>query len=829
MLPPTNLGRQEAGQIQWWAPRLGGLLAVLTVVFLSVYVSRNTTPAIRFAQLIAVDTLAIGLGVYFWKRRPRFASILLSTGLSMLYVSVVAGYAAAPVRVFENPIIGIVSQFATVAGIFLISLVLKQRSIALLGSSFGFTSTIFSAYAGLNEGALLSAFALQLAGLVIGARWRFQPLIVISGLAVYLPILTFCGLAVIRSQSFTTPWFSSALGFLAVAVSGLPALALFSRAKGLFSKKAWRTLQIANTSLCGFLGYSYLKLIGGDLVILYGTLAIVFGGWAACFSRQGLRSLLFQLFFLKGCGLTALWMANYFSGELRWFALAIEVLLLAWSTRISRSRWSEAATFALWLAANYIALGDLSASGEIEAFGFPWALYLALPALGAIAFSWQLGGLEAGPLRRVAYGLAGVANGVVWCLATAATNLGNSEAPMYFVAGAALFATPALLPKLARLPLATACIVPLVIGNAAFWQAPQSLPSFATTFGATLLIALGGAKANGEAVRRRSLIPEFLALALAHATLFAYLMNEYGSYFWFPLVGPLIAIATQIAPSERLKTLADSFPIPILLALVFQTWLDAPLGMRALSLVLYFGLLVLPLFQANWAKRYGLLQAKGSWNALAHLLVALVVVGNVLRIEGWLASVSILLTSGAAFFSLWFPGKRKISLATAVALFLMCFGSIVYQVINYGTDSPWSWQILCVGALLSLTAIGGGVALRLAKAPSLKNGTTSGLSYLLAGLGFATAATSLSYPGLDFESIYTPLMAIFCLALVALGIATRIKPYRAVALVGFLLPLGRLFIFDIRETLYRIIAFAAVAVLLTFIGYLYSRFASRID
>jgi hypothetical protein len=72
-------------------------------------------------------------------------------------------------------------------------------------------------------------------------------------------------------------------------------------------------------------------------------------------------------------------------------------------------------------------------------------------------------------------------------------------------------------------------------------------------------------------------------------------------------------------------------------------------------------------------------------------------------------------------------------------------------------------------------------------------------------------------------------MALFCLILVAVGIGAKIKPYRMVAIIGFALPLFRLFVYDIRDTLIRIIAFAVLAVLFIFVGYLYHRFQSRIE
>ncbi|EDY83415.1 hypothetical protein VDG1235_3042 [Verrucomicrobiia bacterium DG1235] len=209
LLPPLDMQRNEAGIIQWWALRIGGLLAVLTAIFFSVYISKNTSPLVRFIELLAADAAVLGLGAYFWKRRQRFATILVTVGLCMLYVSMVSGYAASPVRVFTNPIIGIFAQFAVIALIYGTSIRLKEQSIAFLATLLGFFSSIFSAYVGLNEGALISAIVLQCIGCAFGYRWKHVPLFTLSILGVFLPVATFCGLTIIRSQSFTLPYGSA--------------------------------------------------------------------------------------------------------------------------------------------------------------------------------------------------------------------------------------------------------------------------------------------------------------------------------------------------------------------------------------------------------------------------------------------------------------------------------------------------------------------------------------------------------------------------------------------------------------------------------------------
>jgi len=72
-------------------------------------------------------------------------------------------------------------------------------------------------------------------------------------------------------------------------------------------------------------------------------------------------------------------------------------------------------------------------------------------------------------------------------------------------------------------------------------------------------------------------------------------------------------------------------------------------------------------------------------------------------------------------------------------------------------------------------------------------------------------------------------LAGFSIGLIILGIVLKSRPYRYVAMLTFLVPLIRLFVYDIRETLYRIIAFAVLAVVLTAVGFLYQKYSSRIE
>jgi hypothetical protein len=66
------------------------------------------------------------------------------------------------------------------------------------------------------------------------------------------------------------------------------------------------------------------------------------------------------------------------------------------------------------------------------------------------------------------------------------------------------------------------------------------------------------------------------------------------------------------------------------------------------------------------------------------------------------------------------------------------------------------------------------------------------------------------------------------IAIFLAGLFGRSKPLRLTGLIGLLLCVPRMFMVDIRSTLYRIAAFIALGIALLVVGYLYTRFRERI-
>ena len=78
------------------------------------------------------------------------------------------------------------------------------------------------------------------------------------------------------------------------------------------------------------------------------------------------------------------------------------------------------------------------------------------------------------------------------------------------------------------------------------------------------------------------------------------------------------------------------------------------------------------------------------------------------------------------------------------------------------------------------------------------------------------------------RKLVTVCWAACALALVAVGLVERLKPFRIVGLVGLALCLIRVFWVDVQSTTWRIVAFIGLGGLLLVVGFLYTRFAERL-
>src|SRR5690606_26536901 len=169
--PPSGEGDAEARLGAWWATRLGTLLAVIGVVFLGVYVSRDVAPWVRFAELLAVSLGLAGLGLWVERKVEKFGSVVFGGGLALLYYCAYAAYAVAPVQIVDSAAVAAGWQLAAVLAIVAASVWRRSPVVATMAVALGFVTAVFSRSGGLNAFALGSTLLLAAAAIGFYRKW----------------------------------------------------------------------------------------------------------------------------------------------------------------------------------------------------------------------------------------------------------------------------------------------------------------------------------------------------------------------------------------------------------------------------------------------------------------------------------------------------------------------------------------------------------------------------------------------------------------------------------------------------------------------------------
>ena len=116
-----------------------------------------------------------------------------------------------------------------------------------------------------------------------------------------------------------------------------------------------------------------------------------------------------------------------------------------------------------------------------------------------------------------------------------------------------------------------------------------------------------------------------------------------------------------------------------------------------------------------------------------------------------------------------------------------------------------------------LARMEGSSPLALPKVASVLWGTLA-LGVVVAGLGARSQVASWTTASWVFAAV----------ALLVVGFYFGLRGYRFVALGGLAITIGRLFVVDIQDSFWRIVAFGITGALLVGIGYLYNRFHKRL-
>ncbi len=462
-----------------------------------------------------------------------------------------------------------------------------------------------------------------------------------------------------------------------------------------------------------------------------------------------------------------------------------------------------------------------------------WYLYLAHPIIAAGVLAYLHLARVSNDRKSPFYGIAALINGLAGIVFIAHSDVTRDTLPLVTVLYGAILCAIGLIPKLSKPIPAISGALLVLAANIQFWEQPYNEWSFVSVDSISFCIAYLLAKANAGSYRKRIQTIELVFHFAWITTIFAYTANAFQSYNFFPYFAAIFSLVLIAVPTGPFKTLRDASFIPLLLFLLddFSNNLSSPGHVAAI--VAYLSVLFLPHFRAQLISSFSLFRRWRIWRTLHHCLVAIISARFVFEIESWLVRVLALLLLSGAFHFLWRIHKRYVALLFSLLFIGLSFASIL-SIWDSSMESvlqslPWAKELLFGGMLTVLLGLALGIDHAKGGHRKLSQGATQVLVYAAAIFSYAVYATTLSTDLLWAKSSYTPLMALFCLILVGIGIGVKIKPYRMVAIVGFAFPFFRLFIYDIRETLIRIVAFAILAVLFTFVGYLYHRFQSRIE
>jgi len=195
LLPPTDL-KGEFALGSWWAVRVGGALAVASVVFLAIWLNlRSTLPAwVRLGEILALGGLGLWGGHRLEQSRRDLGRVVFAVGLTVFQFAAWASFGMEKMRVLETPAQAAVLQFFVALVVGGVALARKDKLIGQISIIFATVATGLSVQAGsdaltigveagsiaalgavlLSRGGWASSAVLGLAGSVIGLLLLYE-------------------------------------------------------------------------------------------------------------------------------------------------------------------------------------------------------------------------------------------------------------------------------------------------------------------------------------------------------------------------------------------------------------------------------------------------------------------------------------------------------------------------------------------------------------------------------------------------------------------------------------------------------------------------------
>lgn len=360
LLPPSSEETTEVRLASWWATRVGIVLGVIASVFFGVHVSQDASPALRLAMLAGVAFTLLGVGLWIERKLKAFGQVLAAGGLAIFYVTAFAAYAFEPMKVVENPAIGLLLQLLGVAAMAGFSIWKRAEPLGTIAILLGYVSCWFSHTESLHSftiGGLLM-LAIAASALFFTLRWAAPfAVAMVGGYVGYVLLIPFrWAVPGLGSPGFE--WvLGAAIALLLIFHLTLSAVHLL---RGSIPEN-WRvTGVIANSAMAITAGlFAVAALHVESISWAYLVFGIVFFGAAALEFWKPRSNRLTSLLFLQSMAGFALFSIYEFVGPTEWLALGMQSLILAVALIWSRSRALEFSSFALWVGAFWLFVRDI--------------------------------------------------------------------------------------------------------------------------------------------------------------------------------------------------------------------------------------------------------------------------------------------------------------------------------------------------------------------------------------------------------------------------------------------------------------------------------------
>jgi hypothetical protein len=833
MMPPeADEGMsKETVLMQWWLPRIGGFLALLSALFFGVYINQSTSALFKFIELASVSLGVSLLGLYLERKYRGFGNVLLVTGMIMMYLTSVAGYVLPATKVIENPVMGSIVQALILVGICWVGYIRQSRGIVMLAFHFGYFLALFMAWEGLREGALIAAIMLFVAGIALSNINLFRQLVWVIIPGSFLVPLSYPFLKII-SQGILIPASISTQIYINGVLAGVGLLHFFGKLGKPLRRRILlslgTSLSVLSTGL--FFRVHYPSALEWASLVLGCTMLT---GALAVWAMRNCRFFV-QLLFVKASFLIAVWVILHYAGDLRWMVLALETVVIVLATRRSRAVAMELTVWAVAAASLVFYQGALMPVPTV--FSFVWWMAVAYPGVLLGAFSLLLTVFKSASVsvrdfsREWAYALLPFIGIVLWVrIVTGTLNRPFDMAVPFLVitcAGAAISFAPFVSRWMHQLTAGLA----LILANFYFWNTPFSVVVLAFI----LLASIGAVYSLGKVNKgwAQGVLNIVYPLAITSFALFVFqILNDWvgqSSVAFLMAIGVLLLGLVPLA-----RHLGSWSFIPVL---VFMLTEGPAASAGSWSLInLGCGLLwvALPGMLPVVHKRIGWAQQAFLWSFILGFFYWMFVMVFGDPKATWIAGqlvmgiLALVLLGGA--IRLKIPGYFAGGLLLVISLFLRHSHYLLGGTLSY---APWSTEALLSSAFIYAFALlwfaFNPLDISLIakdKSPGFKKLSSIVIGVML----FLCSVVTFQYEGLGWMSWYTPALALTAFVMILLGLFRNDGIMRLLGLLALVVPLIRLFVIDVQDVLHRIIAFAAAAVVLTVLGYLYHRLSARLN